>query len=77
MPNFTDDIVIREYWKSHGVSRTMAKRPVMTYVYSATMHSCIEYVCDYMSDEGLEPPEGYSYMRISIPIAKALRKAVQ
>lgn len=77
LPNFTDDIVIREYWKSHGVSRTMAKRPVMTYVYSATMHSCIEYVCDYMSDEGLEPPEGYSYMRISIPIAKALRKAVQ
>lgn len=77
LPKFTDDVVILDFWKKIGVPRSMAKRPVMTYVYSATMHSCINYVCASMDELGIEVPEGYSYMRISIPIAKAIRKAVQ
>lgn len=73
--NYTDDPVILNFWKEHGIPRAMAKHPVMTYVYSATLRTCIEYV--YADMQGTELPEGYSSMMICTPVGKSIRNAVE
>lgn len=77
LPQMTDDPVIIAWWKEHGIPRAMAKRPVMTYVYSATLRSCIDYVHDELSEEGINPPEGYSFIRLCTPLGKAIRASVE
>ena len=77
LPKMTNDPVILAWWQEHGVPRSMAKRPVMTYVYSATLRSCIDYVTAELSNSGVKPPEGYSYVKFCTPIGKALRAAVE
>lgn len=77
LPEVTDDAFIVKWWKDRGIPRSMAKRPVMTYVYSATLRSCIDYVTEELVEEGVEIPSGYSYISLSTPIGKALRKAVE
>lgn len=77
LPKKTDDPVILAWWQEHGIPRIMAKRPVMTYVYSATLRSCIDYVTQELANEGVKPPSGYSYIRFCTPIGKALRSAVE
>lgn len=71
------DPFVRKYWRDHEVTRKMAKRPVMTYVYSATMQSCMEYVAADMQEAGYERYPEYSYIKLSIPVAKSLRQGVE
>ena len=79
----TDDPVVLEFWKKVSISRTMAKRPVMTYVYGSTLISTIDYVVEALLDDEVEPildDEGkvlYSLRNLAVPCAKALRKAVE
>nr|DAQ74807.1 MAG TPA: DNA directed RNA polymerase [Caudoviricetes sp.] len=77
LPTVTDDEFLIQWWKERGIPRAMAKRPVMTYVYSATLRSCIDYVTEEMREEGIDVPSGYSYISLCAPIGKALRKAVE
>lgn len=73
----TDDPVLLHYWKDKEIPRSMAKRPVMTYVYGSTLQSTLEYVADDLRDSGEERFAEYSWHAIAVPVGKALRKAVE
>lgn len=42
----SDEGAIAEFWKTNGIPRSLAKKPVMTYVYSAVMSSTAEWIED-------------------------------
>lgn len=81
--NFTNDVVIQDYWKDKPVSRKMAKPPVMTYVYGSTLLSTMDTIQTDMTEAGLEvirDDDGnilYSIQSLAVPIAKALRYGVE
>jgi DNA-directed RNA polymerase len=47
-----------KWWNAQGISRKMAKQPVMTYVYGATLRGCGAGVADYLEDIKVKVPEG-------------------
>ena len=81
--DFVDDLVVLDYWKDKDITRTMAKKPVMTYVYGSTLLSTIDGLELDSHDMGYEPifdEQGkpiYSTRALVTPIAKALRKGVE
>jgi DNA-directed RNA polymerase len=72
-----------EFWAERPISRSMAKRPTMTYCYSATLISNIDYVVEALLDEGAEPIRDaagkciLSLNKLAVPVAKALRAGVE
>lgn len=72
-----EDIVVLDYWQDKPITRNMAKKPVMTFVYGSTLQSTMDYVTQDMDTEGYSRLEEYSLARLSVPIAKALRKGVE
>lgn len=74
---FDDDPVVIDYWKERSIQRSMAKRPVMTFVYGSTLQSTMEYVTEDMYKQGEEALDGYSLHRLAVPVAKALRVGVE
>jgi DNA-directed RNA polymerase len=72
-----DDVVVQDFWKDRKIPRSMAKRPVMTYVYGSTLQSTMEYVAQDMDTSGVERLPEYSLRRLSVPAAKALRYGVE
>lgn len=75
--SLADDPVVAHWWKEKAIPRSMAKRPVMTYVYGSTLQSTIEYVVEDLSKQGEEAIEGYSLHKLAVPVAKALRIGVE
>ena len=79
----TDDVNIQEYWKARPITRSMSKRPVMTYVYGSTLQSSMDYVHDALIDAGEEEivdENGktlYTLHKLSVCVGKALRYAVE
>ena len=77
------DPVIQQYWEDKPISRSMAKRPVMTYVYGSTLKSTMDYVVADMLNAGYTPvldDDGevlYSMHKLSVGIGKALRSGVE
>lgn len=65
------------YWSTHGVPRSMAKRPVMTYVYGGTLNSCTEYVFLDMKDRGLQALENYSMFKLAAYVSRHLRRGIE
>lgn len=65
------------YWSTHGMPRSMAKRPVMTYVYGGTLQSCTEYVFLDMRDRGLGALENYSMYKLAAYASRHLRKGIE
>lgn len=53
-----DDEVIRGYalyWQANGISRALAKKPVMTYTYGATLQGTAEWIHETLSAAGESP----------------------
>ncbi len=79
---FIKDAVLDFFWKDNEITRSMAKNPVMTYVYGATLLRCIDTISLGLADAGVEPIKGddgkllYSLTALATPIGKALRKGV-
>lgn len=78
----SDDANIAHFWQQHPITRDMAKRPVMTFVYGSTLTSSMDYVATGMAAAGIQPiAEGgtvlYSLLKLSVPVAKALRYGVE
>lgn len=79
---YAQDICIADYWKGNVISRGMAKRPVMTYVYGSTLKSTIDYVSFDMQADGMpmiKDDDGktlYSHHKLAVCVGKALRAAV-
>lgn len=77
-----DDPVVQRYWQDKPITRSMSKRPVMTFCYGSTLKSCIDYVCDGLVAGGAEPIQSeagqvlYSLHKLAVPVAKALRAGV-
>ena len=47
--------LMAQVWEKVGVSRKLAKKPTMTYVYGVTMRGVSDYCCDYLRDQGVDP----------------------
>lgn len=82
LPQFIGDVVIDYFWKQNEITRSMAKNPVMTYVYGATLLRCIDTIALALSDAGIEPIMEerkvlYSMTALATPVGKALRKGVE
>ena len=78
-----DSVALRNYWQVNEITRSMAKKPVMTFVYGSTLLSNIDSLVLEMSDSGMSDIRDhesgrvvYSLNRLAAPVAKALRKAV-
>lgn len=75
-----DDVA--NYWKELPISRAMAKKPVMTFVYGSTLLSTIDSIALEMTESGMDVIRDssgkviYSMTTLATPIAKALRKGV-
>lgn len=65
------------FWTTHGIPRSMAKRPVMTYTYGGTLMSCTEYVYVDMQDRALPGIDNYSPFKLAAYASKHLRKGVE
>jgi len=78
----TTDVVVQRYWRDKEITRGMAKRPVMTYVYGSTLKSTMEYLIDDMmamdmpivSDDQGNPL--YTHKKLVGCIGKAIRAGV-
>lgn len=66
-----------QYWLLNGITRAMAKRPVMTYVYGGTITSCTEYVYNSAKDEGKVGLENYSLFKLAAYISGKLRGGIE
>lgn len=71
-----EHVVQSAYWREHEVTRSMTKRPTMTYFYSATVRSCSDYIVQGAHEEGYEGTEEYSLTALSSYLAKHMRAAI-
>ena len=80
---FIDDVVVGKFWDTTEITRSMSKKPVMTYVYGSTLLSTMDSIALDMASMGLEPIKDkagkivYTLNKLAIPVAKALRKGVE
>ena len=75
------DSALLQFWEERGIPRSMAKRPVMTYVYGSKLFSTIDYVIDDLRTSGIDEvvlgDKRYSLQNACIDIGKALRLSVE
>lgn len=80
--DYIKDAVVKDFWESNPVTRSMAKKPVMTYVYGSTLLTTIDNLVLDLSNAGCEAIRtedgrvAFSLNALATPIAKALRAAV-
>ena len=72
-----EQIVQAQFWKENEITRSMAKRPSMTFFYAATTRSCSEYINLSARDEGYEPLEEFSMMKLSGFLAPLMRSSIE
>jgi len=72
-----ENLVQAQYWVHHGVPRSMAKRPVMTYVYGGTLQSCTEYVYLDMVKRELPEEELFSPFKLAAYLSRNLRSGIE
>lgn len=67
-----DTQAMARYWLAQGVPRALAKKPVMTYVYGATLIGTAQDISDFLTDEGWEVPAGVNRHALCRYMAKHL-----
>ena len=73
-----EDFVIQAaFWRENAITRSMTKRPSMTYFYSATVRSCSDYVLEGALDEGYEGTDTHSLWNLSCYLAPRMRSAIE
>lgn len=72
-----DTVVQATYWRENPITRSMTKRPCMTYVYSATVRSCSEYVYQGAKEEGYDGTDEYSLWKLAGYLSPRMREAVE
>lgn len=84
-PNFKDKD-IAEHWIKYGIPRKLAKKPVMTYVYGATLFGTTEFIRNYCNNDfkeafiyGFNSNKYYQYLakKIFNGIAYSVPKATE
>lgn len=71
-----DDVLSAKFWIERGVERALAKKPVMTYVYGATLRGTAIFVMNYMEDNGEEFPDYISRWTLCLYIARKLFQGI-
>lgn len=67
-----------QLWQALGVSRKLAKGPVMTYVYGATLRSVADGIGDFLDEQGYSAKEaGVPFLKMCMYLAKLLFKAIE
>ncbi len=66
------DFLEARVWQDLGVERSLAKGPVMTYVYGATLRGAGQGCALYLRDKDIEVPEGSSRLRAGMFLARIL-----
>lgn len=64
-------------WMTLDIPRSLAKKPVMTYVYGATMRGVASYVADHLEETGVELPEDVRIYTLAGYMAKVLFQAIE
>lgn len=72
-----DFVVQANYWRENEITRSMAKRPCMTHVYSATVRSCSEYILQSAQEEGYRGTEEYSLFKLAGYLSTRMKAAVE
>lgn len=72
-----DTAVQATYWRENEITRSMTKRPAMTFFYAATTRSCSEYITLGARDEGYEPLEEFSLPKLSGFLAPLMRASIE
>lgn len=72
-----DTAVQATYWRENEITRSMTKRPAMTFFYAATTRSCSEYITLGARDEGYEPLEDFSLPKLSGFLAPLMRESIE
>lgn len=72
-----DTVVQAQFWRENEITRSMTKRPSMTYFYSATIRSCSEYIVQGAQDEGYEGTDEYSLWALAGYLAPRMRSAIE
>lgn len=73
-----EDFVIQStYWRENEITRSMTKRPSMTYFYSATVRSCSDYIFEGACAEGYEGIDTNSLWNLSCYLAPRMRSAIE
>ncbi|UNA01160.1 DNA-directed RNA polymerase [Erwinia phage Loshitsa2] len=72
-----DTVVQATYWRENEITRSMTKRPSMTFFYSATVRSCSEYILLGARDEGYDGLEDFSMMKLSGFLAPLMRQSIE
>lgn len=72
-----DTVVQATYWRENEITRSMTKRPAMTFFYAATTRSCSEYITLGARDEGYEPLEDFSLPKLSGFLAPLMRNSIE
>ena len=73
-----EDFVIQStYWRENEITRSMTKRPSMTYFYSATVRSCSDYIFEGACAEGYEGTDTNSLWNLSCYLAPRMRAAIE
>lgn len=72
-----DSVVQADFWRKNEITRSMCKRPCMTYTYSATVRSCAEYIYLAARESGYEGLEEFSIFKLSSWLAPRMRSAVE
>jgi DNA-directed RNA polymerase len=68
---------IARLWTTLEIPRDLAKKPVMTYVYGATMRGVAEFVADYLDDNQIPLPEGVRAYEVAAYMARTLFDAIE
>lgn len=65
-----------EFWVEHGIPRSLAKKPVMTYVYGATVRGTAQFILNELEESGTRIPEHLSKYGTCMYLGKRLFRAI-
>lgn len=66
----------REFWLGHGISRNMAKKPVMTFNYAVTKITVADYVREVLAEEGVDSVDGKTSFYLADKIFEGVAEAI-
>lgn len=71
-----DTRTLAEFWLAYGIARDMAKKPVMTYVYGATLRGTAQFILKMLEDAGAAMPAGIQPFNVCIYLARKLFQGI-
>lgn len=74
--NKPDKLVQSRYWQVNPMTRSMSKRPTMTYTYSATDQSRTKYLYLGATDEGYTGIDGFGLFSLCVYLTPLVRDSI-